>query len=285
MSTACSSMKTASGLAISETARTPTPAQLCLKCAGCCARVGVTEATRLSEMGLAGCPDKQRHYEPLCDLILYMSSDGDELSLHSKRDLTRIPDMRRFDREYSNYRRTLDLERAVHTVEYQKADRHVRREAFISYPDRVMALRCAGEHFRAVLSRGAYMHNSIMPDANTIALTGRTSADGIRYAVAVRALGCDVRRLGETLICSGDTVLLVATATDFRYDDPLREVYARLNTAEARGYEALLDAHVADITRFTRRCGLRARSRPRTRAHCRPTPASSGCAMEALMPA
>ena len=43
----------------------------------------ITEATRLSEMGLAGCPDKQRHYEPLCDLILYMSSDGDELSLHS----------------------------------------------------------------------------------------------------------------------------------------------------------------------------------------------------------
>lgn len=222
----------------------------------------ITEATRLSEMGLAGCPDKQRHYEPLCDLILYMGSDGDDLSLHSKRDLTRIPDMRRFDREYSNYRRTLDLERAVHTVEYQKADRHVRREAFISYPDRVMALRCAGEHFRAVLSRGAYMHNSIMPDANTIALTGRTSADGIRYAVAVRALGCDVRRFGETLICSGDTVLLIAAATDFRYDDPLREVYARLNAAEARGYEALLEAHVADITRLTRRCGLALKSDP-----------------------
>ena len=101
-----------------------------------------------------------------------------------------------------------------------------------------------------------------MPDANTIALTGRTSADGIRYAVAVRALGCDVRRLGETLICSSDTVLLVAAATDFRYDDPLREVYARLNAAEARGYEALLEAHVADITRLTRRCGLALKSDP-----------------------
>ena len=110
----------------------------------------ITEATRLSEMGLAGCPDKQRHYEPLCDLILYMGSDGDELSLHSKRDLTRIPDMRRFDREYSNYRRTLDLERAVHTVEYQKATGMC--AAKHSYPTPTALWHCA---VPATLPRGA----------------------------------------------------------------------------------------------------------------------------------
>ena len=216
----------------------------------------ITEATRLSEMGLAGCPDKQRHYEPLCDLQLYCGAEGDDICLQAKRDLSRMPDMRRFDGEYQDYRRELDLTRGIHALSYKKGDLEIRREAFISFPDRVMVIRASGERFRAVLSRGAYMHNSIMPDSRTIALTGRTSADGIEYAVAVRALGKGVRRLGETLLCEGDVVLLVAAATDFRYDEPLKQVYAWLNAAESKGYDALLEAHIADIMPIMERCEL-----------------------------
>ena len=216
----------------------------------------ITEATRLSEMGLAGCPDKQRHYEPLCDLQLYCGAEGDDICLQAKRDLSRMPDMRRFDGEYQDYRRELDLTRGIHALSYKKGDLEIRREAFISFPDRVMVIRTSGERFRAVLSRGAYMHNSIMPDSRTIALTGRTSADGIEYAVAVRALGKGVRRLGETLLCEGDVVLLVAAATDFRYDEPLKQVYAWLNAAESKGYDALLKAHIADIMPIMERCEL-----------------------------
>ena len=216
----------------------------------------ITEATRLSEMGLAGCPDKQRHYEPLCDLQLYCGAEGDDICLQAKRDLSRMPDMRRFDGEYQDYRRELDLTRGIHALSYKKGDLEIRREAFISFPDRVMVIRASGERFRAVLSRGAYMHNSIMPDSRTIALTGRTSADGIEYAVAVRALGEGVRRLGETLLCEGDVVLLVAAATDFRYDEPLKQVYAWLNAAESKGYDALLEAHIADIMPIMERCEL-----------------------------
>ena len=216
----------------------------------------ITEATRLSEMGLAGCPDKQRHYEPLCDLQLYCGAEGDDICLQAKRDLSRMPDMRRFDGEYQDYRRELDLTRGIHALSYKKGDLEIRREAFISFPDRVMVIRASGERFRAVLSRGAYMHNSIMPDSRTIALTGRTSADGIEYAVAVRALGKGVRRLGETLLCEGDVVLLVAAATDFRYDEPLKQVYAWLNAAESKGYDALLKAHLADLMPIMERCEL-----------------------------
>ena len=216
----------------------------------------ITEATRLSEMGLAGCPDKQRHYEPLCDLQLYCGAEGDDICLQAKRDLSRMPDMRRFDGEYQDYRRELDLTRGIHALSYKKGDLEIRREAFISFPDRVMVIRASGERFRAVLSRGAYMHNSIMPDSRTIALTGRTSADGIEYAVAVRALGKGVRRLGETLLCEGDVVLLVAAATDFRYDEPLNQVYAWLNAAESKGYDALLHAHLADLMPIMERCEL-----------------------------
>ena len=216
----------------------------------------ITEATRLSEMGLAGCPDKQRHYEPLCDLQLYCGAEGDDICLQAKRDLSHMPDMRRFDGEYQDYRRELDLTRGIHALSYKKGGLEIRREAFISFPDRVMVIRASGERFRAVLSRGAYMHNSIMPDKRTIALTGRTSADGIEYAVAVRALGESVRRLGETLLCEGDVVLLVAAATDFRYDEPLNQVYAWLNAAESKGYDALLHAHLADLMPIMERCEL-----------------------------
>lgn len=216
----------------------------------------ITEATRLSEMGLAGCPDKQRHYEPLCDLQLYCGAEGDDICLQAKRDLSHMPDMRRFDGEYQDYRRELDLTRGIHALSYKKGGLEIRREAFISFPDRVMVIRASGERFRAVLSRGAYMHNSIMPDKRTIALTGRTSADGLEYAVAVRALGEGVRRLGETLLCEGDVVLLVAAATDFRYDEPLNQVYAWLNAAESKGYDALLHAHLADLMPIMERCEL-----------------------------
>ncbi|MGN1070781.1 MAG: glycosyl hydrolase family 95 catalytic domain-containing protein, partial [Candidatus Fimadaptatus sp.] len=216
----------------------------------------ITEATRLSEMGLAGCPDKQRHYEPLCDLQLYCGAEGDDICLQAKRDLSHMPDMRRFDGEYQDYRRELDLTRGIHALSYKKGGLEIRRAAFISFPDRVMVIRASGERFRAVLSRGAYMHNSIMPDKRTIALTGRTSADGIEYAVAVRALGEGVRRLGETLLCEGDVVLLVAAATDFRYDEPLKQVYAWLNAAESKGYDALINAHLADLMPIMERCEL-----------------------------
>ena len=80
----------------------------------------ITEATRLSEMGLAGCPDKQRHYEPLCDLQLYCGAEGDDICLQAKRDLSRMPDMRRFDGEYQDYRRELDLTRGIHALSYKK---------------------------------------------------------------------------------------------------------------------------------------------------------------------
>lgn len=46
--------------------------------------------------------------------------------------------------EPKNYRRALDLERAVVTVEYDLNGAHIKREYFASYPDNVMVIRiCA----------------------------------------------------------------------------------------------------------------------------------------------
>ena len=218
----------------------------------------IPEAEALAEEALAALPEGQRNYEPLCDLILEVLDDafGHAVSPIMLRDLCGV-DMRRFEPEsgVGDYVRRLDLETGIHSVEYRMNGVQYAREAFVSYPARVMVLRVRGGRLRAMLRRAGRVRRHWAVGGNTVCLEGKTGDDGISYCCALRAAGANVHTLGDMLHMEGDCVLLAASATDFREGDGYRDAaIQRLDAAERLGFTRLKADHLSDFTPIMRAC-------------------------------
>jgi alpha-L-fucosidase 2 len=81
------------------------------------------EAEKMADAHFWGVPAAQQAYQPLGDLLL--SFDGVEKA--------------------ADYRRELNMETGVATVSYRAGDAVFTREAFISYPDRVLVVHAAAD--------------------------------------------------------------------------------------------------------------------------------------------
>ena len=219
----------------------------------------IGEAQALAEAALTATPDGARHYEPLCDLVIQQLTGEEPVSLHAMRSLARR-DMGKMELPVRQYRRELDLMTGIHRVSYIHQEQRLRREAFISYPQQVMALRSEGYPCRVVLRRSCYVDRIDALDRQTIALTGRTGDGGVRYAAVCRAVGDGAHTTGNTLFCPGSFVLLVAAATSFREEAPLEYALRRIREAQDAGYEALKQRHTDDFRPAMERCVLRLQS-------------------------
>ena len=215
----------------------------------------ISEAQALAEIALTATPDGERHYEPLCDLILQQLDGGQMAGLHGMRSLNG-KDLSKWEVPVENYRRELNLMNGIHTVSYMRKDRQVKREAFISYPHQVMALRCTGFPCRVILRRGAFVNRIDALDGATVALTGTTGDGGVSYAAVCRAVGEGVRVVGNTLFCPETFVLYFAAATTFRENDPLAYAVSRIEQAQQAGYEELLRRHLLDFQPRMEACTL-----------------------------
>ena len=215
----------------------------------------IADAQSLAETALTATPDGERHYEPLCDLIL-QELDGDPpAGLHGLRYL-KDQDMSKMETEAEAYRRELNFMTGVHAVSYMLKGRQIRREAFISWPHQVMAVRCEGFPCRIALRRGAYMNRIDALDGQTIALTGKTGDDGVAYAAVCRAVGDGVRIIGNTLFCPESFVLYFAAASTFREAAPAERAADRIAKAQWDGYEAVRQKHLEDFCPRMERCTL-----------------------------
>lgn len=216
-------------------------------------RIG--EAQALAELALTATPEGERHYEPLGDLII-QQLDGEEQDIFGFSHYLHRMDMSRLDVPVEGYRRELDLNRGVHRVFYARKGVALKREAFVSFPHQLLVMRCAGFPCRVLLRRGAYMTRLAALDSRTLILEGETGDGGVRYAAVCRAEGEGVRCVGNTLLCPKEAVLYLAAATSFREEDPAGYALARVEAAQALGYEALKEAHVADFEPRMARCAL-----------------------------
>ena len=216
-------------------------------------RIG--EAQELAQTALTALPEQERHYEPLGDLVI-QQMDGESPSVLGFAHMLHRFDMSKLDAPVDNYRRELDLNRGLHRVSYAMKGVDLEREAFVSYPRQVLAMRVKGFPCRVVLRRGAYMTTLGAPDGRTLLLAGQTGDGGVRYAAVCRAAGDGVRRVGNTLLCPAETVLYLAAATSFREDDPTDYALSRVEVAEKLGYDALKQEHVADFEPRMGRCAL-----------------------------
>lgn len=198
--------------------------------------------------------------------------------------------------DVQEYRRELDLDRAVATTRFRAGDVLHTREAFVSFPDQVIALRVSADRpgsvsFTARLS-SLLRHASSAEGTDAVALRGRApshvdpsylgatrepvrydegpGAEGMRFTAIARAIlrGGEARTTpdGRLEVRGADeALLLVSAATSFDGFDrsPAREgkdenaaARAPLAAATAKPFAALRDAHVADHARLFQRVRL-----------------------------
>ncbi|MDR0939531.1 MAG: glycoside hydrolase family 95 protein [Mediterranea sp.] len=164
----------------------------------------------------------------------------------------------------ANYRRSLDLERAVATTIYKVGDVTYRREAFASFADDVIIVRLTADRAGALSFRASF--KSPMPEAatrkagKTLRLTGHgTDHEGVPFAIrfearlAVKRTDGNMRITDEEIAVTNATeaTLYISIGTNFtnykRVDgDARRRASDKLERALKSDYAAALAAHVAD---------------------------------------
>ena len=219
------------------------------------------EAGWLADEALTALPQGQRHYEPLCDVILQQLDGSAPTCLHGFRGLSG-KDVARYHVPAEAYTRTLDLQSGVAQVRYSLHGRAFFRECFVSYPHQVMALRHRGYPCRLLLRRGACLDQIKALDDRTMMISGQTGDNGVRWAAVCRVLGEGVRTVGSVIRCPEACDILLAAATSFYEADPQAACLLALDRAESLGYDTLRGAHVADVRRLMTACSLRLDAEP-----------------------
>ena len=170
-----------------------------------------------------------------------------------------------------DYRRALDLDRALTSVSYAVGGVRFRREAFISPVDQVLVLRVTAD-VPGALSATIRLTSEqpgeagfAAPDTLTFSGTSKAEhgiASALRFALHARVIhqggSLEAEADGLRIVDADSFVVLLDAATSFRrYDDvggdPVALVHARLDAAAAKSVEAMQAAHEAEHQRLYRR--------------------------------
>ena len=195
----------------------------------------IEEAEAIVNDLFCGTPVNQRHYMPLGDLSIkhYKESVAD---FHERR---------------------LDLETAVNTTEYTLSGVRYKREAFISYPDEVLAINITADRKESVSVRigidgrdDYFDDNSPVSDSEILFIGGCGGEDGISFAAFIKVIanGGKVSRYGsfiQTEDCDEVTILLGAQ-TSFRAEDYADQARFDVNEAARFSFEELKARHLDD---------------------------------------
>lgn len=216
----------------------------------------IEKAEDLANKALCGIPDGQRHYEPLCDLFVLPKSKKYMLPQALRDHWGTIYEQA----DYEDYVRELDIRQGIHKTSYFAEGIFHERESFISYPDKVMVLRCS-DPVSVIISRGAFLEKLYKLDENTLCMEGQAGPEGVHYCFCIRAIKGFSEITGKTLSCDKDNVILASCETDFYHDDPKSAAMDYLNRAEKLGYEQLKERHINDFASIMDRCCLEIESK------------------------
>ncbi|MBE2215614.1 MAG: glycoside hydrolase family 95 protein [Opitutaceae bacterium] len=203
------------------------------------------EAESLALAAFAGMPENQRHYEPFADLTFDM----------------------RHGAQATDYRRELDLARAVATTRYTVEGVTYTREYFSSAADQVIVVRIRADAKNAVsltarLRRlgdmgGRYSHylDTVVKDGDRgVIIAGSCGEGGVRFrgGLRARASGGTVSVVGDniTIENANEAVLLLAGATSFYHKDPDTVLRQTLDRAGALHADVLTARHLDDYRRL-----------------------------------
>lgn len=162
-----------------------------------------------------------------------------------------------------DYRRELDLDRAVVRTTFKRGSATHTREVFASAPARAVVLRLTASRpglitLRARLGRlGA---TTRADGADAVLMTGRCSEGGTEFAVALRAIaeGGTITASDNALTVERANAVTLLLTVGTSYYDRAPDVAARDAVAAAAGqpFAKLLAAHLADYQGLHRRTTL-----------------------------
>lgn len=163
---------------------------------------------------------------------------------------------------YTNYRRELDLTKAIHRVSYQANGVNFTREYLSSNPDQVIAIRLTADQKKAlnfsIKMNAQHEQKAVKTSGNAISLNVQVK-DGALQGVATVKLVTDgtVNAEADQLTVSGaqNAVLYLAANTNYvNYKDvsghPEQKVAATLVKVEKKKFDQILAAHEADYQKL-----------------------------------
>ncbi|MBI4327721.1 MAG: glycoside hydrolase family 95 protein [Chloroflexi bacterium] len=206
------------------------------------------EAQDLAMNEFMSVPLRQKAYQPFGDLLLHFA--GQE--------------------QAAQYRRELDLDSAMVTVNYRVRDVAYRRQAFASKPDQVIVLRITSDRngqvsFTARLDSPHRSARTRSVNNGQLALSGQVEEGGLKFEARLQAAVEGGKRVvsdGAILIENADSATLtLAAAASFRNfrdisGDPAARCDAVLKHASRKSFTQLRQAHVKDHQRLFRRVSL-----------------------------
>lgn len=172
--------------------------------------------------------------------------------------------------EVAGYRRTLDLDKSLYTCEFFCGGVKFVREAFASYPARIIAFRFTASAKGALsftLSLDKTHSGTVTADSSTLICSGAAEDNGMRYDARFRVFSDgNVTPDGERLHVSGasEAVIYFCAATDYdmKYPKyrtetaPASVTMPLLHTAERLGWDALYEEHYIDYSAMFSRVSL-----------------------------
>jgi alpha-L-fucosidase 2 len=222
------------------------------------------DAVKLIGDTMMGIPSRLRSYQPLGDL--WIDSPG----------ITNA----------QNYRRELDLDTGISKVTYQIGGDIFTREIFASYPDNVIVVQITCNHRHKInlqlgMSRELDAKSSVdssNSEALKLILRGQIMAQyfndpkpipaekfegqtlvkqtGGKTWFAVGSTNAPVQ-ITQIMIADADKVeLLIASATDYRGDNPQKVCSDNLKAASKKSFEELQQRHVQDYQALFKRVDL-----------------------------
>lgn len=170
----------------------------------------------------------------------------------------------------TQYRRELDISRAVHRVRYVLDGVHYTREEFCSDPDQVLVVRLTADQPARLTGtvRIADAHKGRLT-ASKDRLTDRGAlANGLEYEAQVLVINengnvqSDSDRIhfhnadAITILLGCGTNYLNRPDKGWRGADPHERITLQLAKAAGKSFDALESAHIANYQRLFNRCGL-----------------------------
>ncbi len=170
-----------------------------------------------------------------------------------------------------SYRRRLDIDRAIHSIQYTADGIAYAREYFASAPQQVLVCRFAAD------KSGAYTGTLKLNDAHAARttasgnrlMTSGTLANGLQYETAVQVVNTGGRVTASadgvlridnadalTIVVAAGTNYVADRARGWRGGAPQERIEAQLKAAAAKPYAALRAAHIADYQSLFRRVSL-----------------------------
>jgi len=162
----------------------------------------------------------------------------------------------------TNYRRELDIDKAVASVSFTSGGVSYYREIFASYPARAIFIKITGDRpgsvtFSAKLTRPGNKA-AIKAEKGIITMAEHTGdGKGVKMFTVLNIIadGGIIFASGDSLIIqkADEAVLCLAAATDYKGEDPKEVALARIGKNAPRSYKEVLEEHISDYRTLFRR--------------------------------